>query len=261
MQTESKKAILIVSFGTTHNDTRAVTIDAIEQAAREAFPQYQIYRGWTSKMIISRLKKRDNIHIPTVSEAMAAMSKDGITDVIVQLTHIINGIENEQMIADALAFQKSFHSIRFGNPLLTTTQDHHKAIRAIAHEFPDLPADTALVLMGHGTTHFANSVYAALDYTFKDLGYSNIFLGTVEAYPSMESLIKMVKSYGAKKIILAPFMIVAGDHAKNDMSGEDEDSWYYQFKQAGYDVKCVLKGLGEYPEIRDLLMEHISDVI
>ena len=246
VNTETKKAILAVSFGTSHEDTRKVTIDAIEDSMRQAFPEYPVYRAWTSKMIIRKLKNRDNIIVPTVKEAMEQMAADGITDVLVQPTHVINGIENDRMKEDALSFRDSFHSISFGDPLLTTEDDSHKVIAAIAREFSHITKDQALVFMGHGTTHFANSIYAALDYTFKDKGYHNFFLGTVEAYPSMESLKKMVKAYRPKEVVLAPFMIVAGDHAKNDMAGDDPESWYSQFKDEGYEVKTVLKGLGEY---------------
>ena len=217
---ETKKAILAVSFGTSHNDTRKVTIDAIERDMQEAFSDYMLYRAWTSKMIIKKLKNRDNVHVFTVREAMEQMKKDGITDVLIQPTHVINGIENDLMKEDALAYRDDFHSITFGDPLLTSAEDNLAVIQAIADEFSDLAQDQVLVLMGHGTTHYANSIYAALDYTFKDKGYKNIFLGTVEAYPSMESLMRMVKEYNPSKVVLAPFMIVAGDHAKNDMAGE-----------------------------------------
>lgn len=254
---EMKKAILAVSFGTSHDDTRKVTIDAIEQEMQAAFPDYPLYRAWTSKMIIRKLKERDQIHINTVKEAMEQMRMDGITDVLIQPTHVINGIENDLMKEDALSYREYFHSISLGDPLLTSEQDSLKVIEAITQEFSDLKKDEVLVLMGHGTTHFSNSVYAALDYTFKDRGFPNIFLGTVEAYPSMETLLKMVNAYGPSKVILAPFMIVAGDHAKNDMAGDDPDSWYSQFKAAGYEVRPVIKGLGEYPGIRKLLVEHL----
>lgn len=255
---EMKKAILAVSFGTSHDDTRKVTIDAIEQEMQAAFPDYPLYRAWTSKMIIRKLKERDQIHINTVKEAMEQMRMDGITDVLIQPTHVINGIENDLMKEDALSYREYFHSISLGDPLLTSEQDSLKVIEAITQEFSDLKKDEVLVLMGHGTTHFSNSVYAALDYTFKDRGFPNIFLGTVEAYPSMETLLKMVNAYRPSKVILAPFMIVAGDHAKNDMAGDDPDSWYSQFKAAGYEVRSVIKGLGEYPGIRRLLVEHLS---
>ena len=260
VNTETKKAILAVSFGTSHEDTRKVTIDAIEDSMRQAFPEYPVYRAWTSKMIIRKLKNRDNIIVPTVKEAMEQMAADGITDVLVQPTHVINGIENDRMKEDTLSFRDSFHSISFGDPLLTTEDDSHKVIAAIAREFSHITKDQALVFMGHGTTHFANSIYAALDYTFKDKGYHNFFLGTVEAYPSMESLKKMVKAYRPKEVVLAPFMIVAGDHAKNDMAGDDPESWYSQFKDEGYEVKTVLKGLGEYEGIRSLFIDHIRAI-
>lgn len=261
MNQQEKKAILVVSFGTSHDDTRAVTIDAIEDDVKKAYPDYKIYRAWTSKMIMAKILKRDGIKIMNVTEAMEQMKADGITEVIIQPTHVINGIENDLMKEDALAFQKDFESIKFGNPLLTSESDNESVIKSIAEEFSSLKEDEVLVLMGHGTTHYANAIYAALDYEFKDKGHSNIFLGTVEAYPSMETLLKMVTVYAPKKVVLAPFMIVAGDHAKNDMSGEDEDSWYNQFKNAGYEVSCVLKGLGEYPAIRQLFLKHIADVM
>ncbi len=257
---ETKKAILAVSFGTSHNDTRKITIDAIEKDMQEAFPEYALYRAWTSKMIIKKVRTRDGVHIYTVKEAMEQMLQDGITDVLIQPTHVINGIENDLMKEDALAFQENFHSISFGDPLLTTEKDNLAVINSITSEFQNLKSDEVLVLMGHGTTHYANSIYAALDYTFKDKGYQNIFLGTVEAYPSMESLLKMVHSYRPKKVILAPFMIVAGDHAKNDMASNDSSSWYSQFKAEGFEVEPVLKGLGEYSGIRKLFIDHLKAI-
>lgn len=258
MSDTTKKAVLAVSFGTSHNDTREVTIDAIEKDMQAAFPEYPLYRAWTSKMIINKVNKRDNVHIDTVKEAMERMRADGITDVLVQPTHVINGIENDIMKEEALSYREDFHSISFGDPLLTSEQDNREVIEAVAAEFSHLKEDEVLVLMGHGTTHYANSIYAALDYTFKDKGHKNIFLGTVEAYPSMESIMKLVKEYDPSKVVLAPFMIVAGDHAKNDMAGDDPESWYSQFKSAGYEVEPVLKGLGEYSGIRKILVKHLS---
>lgn len=260
MSTPTKKAILAVSFGTSHNDTRKVTIDAIEDDMKAAFPDYALYRAWTSKMIIKKLKNRDGVSICTVKEAMEQMKQDGITDVLVQPTHVINGIENDLMKEDALSFRDEFHSISFGEPLLTSEQDSLDVIHAITNEFSDLQKDEVLVLMGHGTTHYANAIYAALDYTFKDQGFKNIFLGTMEAYPSMETLMKMVKEYNPKKVILAPFMIVAGDHAKNDMAGDNPESWYSQFVAAGFETKTIVKGLGQYPGIRKILVEHLRAI-
>lgn len=258
---ERRSAILVVSFGTSYPSTRERTIDVIEQAIGDAYPQYAVYRAWTSKMIMAKLLKRDGIQIDNVTEAMTRMAADGITDVIIQPTHVINGIENDRMKEDALAFREQFHSISFGTPLLTSEADNESIIQAVCQEFSTLSQDEALVLMGHGTTHYANAIYAALDYTFKDKGFANIFLGTVEAYPSMESLLRQVKERNPRKVILAPFMIVAGDHARNDMSGEDPDSWRCQFENAGFPVECVLKGLGEYPAVRQMFIRHVADAI
>ena len=261
MNQENRKAILVVSFGTSYEATRKVTIEAIEKDIANAYPDYKLYRAWTSKMILAKLKKRDNLHISNVKEAMEEMIADGITDVIIQPTHVINGIENELMKEDALSYRESFHSIRFGTPLLTSEEDNQTVINAIAEEFSYLSEEEVLVLMGHGTTHYSNAIYAALDYAFKDKGHPNIFLGTVEAYPSMQSLMKMIKAYAPKKVVLAPFMIVAGDHAKNDMAGDDPESWYSQFVQEGFQVETVLKGLGEYKGIRELFVKHVADTL
>lgn len=261
MSQETTKAILVVSFGTSFEATRKSTIEAIESDIAGAYPDYRIYRAWTSKMIIAKLKKRDNIHVNTVKEAMEQMAADGIKEVIVQPTHVINGIENDLMKEDALFYRDSFASIKFGTPLLTSEEDSEAVIRAIANEFHDLGEDAALVLMGHGTTHYANSIYAALDYKFKDMGYPHIFLGTVEAYPSMDSLLRLLSSYRPKKVVLAPFMIVAGDHATNDMAGDDPDSWMNRFQEAGYETVPVLKGLGEYEDVRRLFVSHVKDAI
>ena len=263
MEKHTKKAILVVSFGTSVNETREKTIDRIEADIRNANPDAAIYRAWTSKMIIRKLKERDGVTIHTVKEAMEAMIQDGIRELIVQPTHIINGIENDLMKEDVLARKEAFEKIAFGDPLLTTTEDNVAVLQAVMSEFPALAEDEALVFMGHGTTHYANTVYAALDYTFKDVGYTRTFLGTVEAYPSMESLKKQLRALALKKVILAPFMVVAGDHANNDMSGEDEDSWKSQFVASGnFDrVDCQIAGLGRIAAVEDLYVAHTKAAI
>lgn len=256
-----KKAILVVSFGTSHENTRAVTIDAIESEIASAFPDFAIYRAWTSGMIIRKILKRDHVKIFTVIEAMEQMLADGITDVIIQPTHVINGIENDLMKEHALSFRDAFRSIRFGTPLLTSEADNRAVIAAVTETFSSLSPKDALVLMGHGTTHYSNAIYAALDYQFKEMGYPNIFVGTVEAYPDMDTLLRLVDQTHPEQIYLAPFMIVAGDHAVNDMAGEDEESWQSQFQSLGYPVTCILKGLGEYEAIRKIFLQHIEDAL
>lgn len=259
--TNRKKAILAVSFGTSHEDTRKKTIDVIEADIEETFSGYALYRAWTSKIIIKKLLKENGTHIYTVTEAIEQMIADGIQQLIVQPTHIINGIENDIMKEEVLAFREQFDTISFGTPLLTTDEDNKQVIEALLQEFPDLKKEEALVLMGHGSTHYANAIYAALDYTFKDMGYENVFVGTVEAYPSMETTLRLVKEYAPEHVILTPFMIVAGEHAKNDMASMDKDSWKCRFEAAGFKVTCVVKGLGEYKGIRNVLLRHIEEAI
>ena len=226
-----KKAILVVSFGTSHENTRAVTIDAIESEIASAFPGFAIYRAWTSGMIIRKILKRDHVKIFTVIEAMEQMLADGITDVIIQPTHVINGIENDLMKEHALSFRDAFRSIRFGTPLLTSEADNRAVIAAVTETFSSLSPR------------------------------NDIFVGTVEAYPDMDTLLRLVDQTHPEQIYLAPFMIVAGDHAVNDMAGEDEDSWQSQFQSLGYPVTCILKGLGEYEAIRKIFLQHIEDAL
>lgn len=251
-----KTGVLVVSFGTSHNDTREKTIDAIEQLIADAYPDSRTYRAWTSGMIIRKLRERDGYEVDTVEQAMRRMQADGVTRIIVQPTHIVNGIENDRMKRDVLKYADQFGSIRFGTPLLTEDADSETVVTGVMKEFPGLHPDTALIFMGHGTTHYANAIYAALDYKFKDMGYPNVFVGTVEAYPSMETLKKMVKEGGYCRVILTPFMIVAGEHAKNDMASDDSESWKGQFEAEGLEVSCVVKGLGEYGDIRQMFLKH-----
>lgn len=254
-----KKAILAVSFGTSFEETRKKTIDRIEDDIRRAYPDCSLYRAWTSKMILKKILKRDKIHICNVKEAMEQMMQDGVTELIVQPTHIINGIEYDLMKEDVLSYKEHFVCIRFGAPLLTSEQDKREAIEALMAEWDFLSDEEILVLMGHGTTHEANAVYESLDTAFKDMGYPNVFLGTVEAHPTIASLLKQVLPLSPKKIHLAPFMIVAGDHAQNDMAGDDPDSWYCQFRNEGLPVECHLKGLGEYVGIRRIFLRHVAE--
>ena len=255
MNTKNTKSILVVSFGTSYDDTREKTIDKLEEDLQNAFPDRKFYLAWTSKMIIKKIWKRDGIKIHTVTEAMEEMLADGIRDVVIQPTHILGGVENDFMTEDAMAFADQFDSIVIGDPLLIETEDYFATIDAVTAEY-DVPKDEALVFMGHGTTHQTNSVYAALDYMFKDSGHENYFMGTVEAYPEFENMLKLLKKSPYQKVTLAPFMIVAGDHANNDMAGDEDDAWKTMLEKEGYEVSCVLKGLGEIPAIRRIFTEH-----
>ncbi len=251
------KAILVVSFGTSHEDTRAKTIDAIERDMAVAYPELSIYRAFTSKKIISILAKRDGIKVNTVAEAMMVMKADGIKEVIVQPTHILNGIENELMIKEVSRHDHEFVSVKIGAPLLTRTQDYWDVIDAFSTSLPKMDVDQACLCMGHGTEHHTNATYAALDYMFKAKGHENIHVACVEGYPELDDLMDTLHKKGYKKLILKPFMIVAGDHAKNDMAGDEEDSWKQILEKEGFEVTCIMEGLGELSGIRDILVSHV----
>lgn len=255
-----KKAILVVSFGTSYNDTRDATIGAIEKAIADKNPEYEVRRAFTSQIIIDKLKERDNLEIDNVKQAMERLIADGVGTLICQPTHVMNGFEYDDMKREVEAYAQNFETLKFGTPLLTATQDYRDVVTAIQQEF-SVPEDTALVLMGHGTEHFANNTYAALAYHFNHSGSKNIFVGTVEGFPDLDSTIADVKALGVKKVILAPLMVVAGDHATNDMAGDEEGSWKTVFKSEGFEVECVLKGLGEYPSIQDLYVAHVAQAI
>lgn len=255
-----KKAILVVSFGTSYNDSRDATIGAIESDIANANPDYEVRRAFTSQIIIDKLKKRDNLEIDNVTQAMERLVADEIGTVIVQPTHVMHGFEYDDMKREVEAFADHFETLKFGDPLLTTTQDYTDSVAAIKDQF-QVADDTALVLMGHGTEHFANNTYAALAYHFNLDGDKNIFVGTVEGFPDLDTTIEQVKALGVQKVQLAPFMVVSGDHATKDMAGDEEGSWKTAFKAQGFEVDCVLNGMGEYQSIRDIYVAHVARAI
>ena len=254
------KAILVVSFGTSYPETCEKTIGKIEEEIKEAYPEYEVYRAWTSGMIRKKVEKRDGIHILSVSEAMEQLHKKGIEEVYVQPTHVLNGIENDIMLKVVEAYRFFYKKIAVGTPLLTTQEDSERLVELMIKEWA-VKDDEMLVFMGHGTEHYANFIYPALNYQFQMKGKKNIAVGTVEGFPAVEDMIRMTKEVNPSKVILTPFMIVAGDHANNDLAGDEEDSWKSMFEAAGFETECVLKGLGEYPEVRQMFREHLEAVL
>ena len=254
-----KKAILAVSFGTSYPDTLHKTIAATEQALAEAFPGWEVRRAFTSGMIIRKLKERDGVEIENVSQAMDRLEQEGYTHVAVQSTHVMHGEEYEKMLSQLEPYRLRMQ-ISVGMPLLHSEGDYTSVAQALLNWLPPLDADEALVLMGHGTTHFANSAYAQMEHMLQGL-CDRVYLATVEGYPALDSVQRqLAKRPEIRRLMLAPFMLVAGDHAQNDMSG-DEDSWAEQLKNAGYPVRCILQGLGECPAIRALFVEHCRQAV
>ena len=252
---EQNKALLVVSFGTSYPETRAKTIEKLEAALQAAFPERKLYRAWTSGMIIDKVGKEQGLQVDTVAEALARMLADGVDDLLVQPTHILPGVENDLMLAELQAQAAKFAQLSVGQPLLAEAADMFKTIDVVVKELDGEP-DKALVLMGHGTSHQINPIYAALDYMFKDVGHTNIFVGTVEAYPALDNVLSLLAKTPYRRVRLAPLMIVAGDHAANDMAGDEPDSWKSRLQDAGYQVDCVLRGLGELDGIADIFVQH-----
>ncbi|MDD6767926.1 MAG: sirohydrochlorin cobaltochelatase [Coriobacteriaceae bacterium] len=258
-----KPAILVVSFGTSFNDSRHITIGAIESAIREKFPDYDVRRAFTSQIIIDKLKERDGVVIDNVEEALDRLVADKVQEIVVQPTHLMNGYEYDDLAKALESYKDKFKKIAFGEPLLSSDDDYYKVIAALAsvsERYDD--GKTALVFMGHGTEAESNKVYSTLQDKLTAEGKKNYFIGTVEATPTIEDVLKGVKAAGLKKAVLRPLMVVAGDHANNDMADlEDPESWASQLSAAGIEVECVLEGLGQIVEIDELYAAHAADAI
>jgi len=258
-----KKAILVVSFGTSYSDTRALTIDATEAKYREMYPDYEIVRAFTAQTIIDILEDRDGIEVMNVEEAFKYLKDEKFSDVTVQPTLVMNGAEYDDMIKVIEEEKENFISLKVGSPLLTHVEDYQAVVEALRDEveMSIQEEDEAVVFMGHGTHHHANSTYAALEYYFHDAGLKNVFVGTVEGYPIIDDVIERLNENNIKKVTLYPFMIVAGDHAENDMAGDEEDAWKTILKNEGFEVVTVLRGLGEDEAIQEIFLNHTEEAI
>jgi sirohydrochlorin cobaltochelatase len=255
-----KPVVLVVSVGTSVNDSREKTIGGIEKAIAAAYPDYEVRRAFTSQTIIDRVFKRDGITIDNVEEAMNRLEKDGVRDIIVQPTHIMEGFAYDDVMAEVQPFERNFASVTYGKPLLYHDDDYNQLIDLITAGTQHY-TDAAIVFMGHGTEHPANATYAKLDAALHARGFANYHIGTVESTPSLDDVIAAFEQIGAENVVLQPLMIVAGDHANNDMAGDDDDSWKTILTSKGYKVTTVLKGLGEDAGIQQMFVRHVSEVV
>jgi sirohydrochlorin cobaltochelatase len=190
---------------------------------------------------------------------MKMLKKEGYTDVLVQSLHIMNGQEYDDMYHTIMSYEKDFKSLKMGKALLTSEEDYKKTVEAFSKQFKD--TDEAIVLMGHGTHHEANAVYPTLEYMFRELGYDHVYVGTVEGFPSFDSIVTKLNEKAYNKVTLMPLMLVAGDHASNDMAGDEEDSWKVVLKKEGFEVEIYMHGMGEYLEIQNIFIDHAYDAL
>ncbi len=254
--------LLVVSFGTSYNASRWQTIGAIEKALAKAFPDYSVRRGFTSQIIIDHVAKRDGERIDNITEALDRAVANGVKHLAVQPTHLMPGFEYNDIVNEIASYADAFESISMGEPLLTSDADFAavaEAIVATAAEYDD--GETAICFMGHGTEAESNGVYAKLQELLTENGRKNYFIGTVEATPSLEDLVEAVGQGDYKRVVLQPLMVVAGDHAHNDMAGEDKDSWKSVFEAEGYEVLCILEGLGSLSGIQELYVQHAQAAV
>ena len=255
---DPEKALLVVSFGTSHEDTRKKTIAAIEEDLGRAFPDRGLYTCWTSRFLIKKVRNAGG-DVRSLEEALDLMKERGVRDLLVQPTHITAEVEYH-MLLDALKARKDdFETVRCGLPLLSSEADADAVASVMPQIFPMVKEDECLVLMGHGTGGSENEAYAMLARAFARAGLKNVVLGLVEAVPGIEETAERVKELAPKKVWLSPFMVVAGDHAVNDMAGDGEDSWKNVLRRQGSKVECIVRGMGEYPQLRENYVRHARE--
>ncbi|PRR85106.1 Sirohydrochlorin cobaltochelatase [Clostridium luticellarii] len=256
-----KKGILVVSFGTSILETLKSCIENTEQEIRNKFKGYEVRRAFTSGIIIRKLKREMGIEIDTVAEALLNMKNEGFSEVYVQPLHIMPGDEYDKIVLDVKKYGSFFDKLVVGRPVLYRKDDYVTAAKALENQLPLLKQNEAVVLMGHGSSHPGNAIYAMFQYVLEDMGMKNIFIGTVEGYPVIENIIPKLRDNKIEKVILMPFMVVAGDHALNDMAGDDSNSWKEILKSKGFEVSTYIHGLGENRAFQRIYVQHVEDCI
>ena len=256
----SDKALLVVSFGTSYPETRERTIGAIERKLAERFPDRDVHRAWTSQFLIKRVAKAEGIQVETPEQAMQRLAEEGVGDLIVQPTHLSDGYENQRMLETVRGFAGRFEKLAAGRPLLATEEDRDFTAQIMSRICLGKGAeDRALLLMGHGSEKHPVPVYRQLQEKIEERGMDNVFVGTVEGEPDFEEAKRRLDCSGYRKVVLAPLMIVAGDHARNDMAGSGPESWQNRLEAAGYETEVIMAGLGEYPQVQEMFVRHAAE--
>ena len=293
--------LLVVSFGTSYNDSRAEDIGGIEKALQEAYPDWAVRRAFTAQIIINHVYARDGEKIDNVDQALQRAVDNGVKNLVVQPTHLMHGAEYDELIETLEGYKDKFESVKVGEPLLGPVGENASAVNPDKESVTKAAVDeavsgsdydsldaaaadgTAFVFLGHGTSHQAAVTYDQMQEQMKQLGYKNVYIGTVEGKPedtAFPAVKKIVEDEGYTKVILRPLMVVAGDHANNDMAGDEEGSWYYGFVNGGEfevegtgetvdtgegfgadNVSCQIEGLGRIADIQKIYIAHTADAM
>lgn len=248
LQKGDKGAILITHFGTTHNDTRAVTLDAINKQIAQSFPELEVREAYTSRIVIKRLADNKEIYKLNPTEALEQLHRDGYTHILILPTSLTDGVEMASVNREAQCFKDSFKEVRVATPILFHEKDYENLVNVMLKESQP---DAATIWVGHGTYDVATAQYAMLDHLLLLSGQKNTIVGCVEGYPYFDQALTRLKETGLKKVVLRPLMIVAGEHAKEDIAGD----WQEQFSAMGFEVETKIVGLGELPAIQQLLVD------
>ena len=257
-----KKAILVISFGTSHLDTIEKTIDKVEGKIAETFKEYDVFRAFTSHMIIRALDKKYGIKINKPEEVLDNLYREGYKEIVIQPLHIISGEEFDYIKNVVRIYKQNFEILRLSRPLLYFENEEEKDYTSFINALDTfLPKSEGYVLVGHGTLHPSFATYGCLQNILSENDKENFLIGTIEGYPSVDNVIKRLRRLNIKDITLVPFLLVAGDHAKNDIAGDDEDSWKSILKANGFNVNVFLHGLGEFEAIWDMYINHLRETI
>ena len=259
-----KKAILVVSFGTSYLEPLKNSIENVENKIRNQFKDYDVYRAFTSHMIIKKLEIVHGLIVEKPEELLERLYIEGYEEVIIQPLHIIPGEEFSYIKNIEVYFKDKFKSIKVGRPIF-----YYQGIEGLPEDYSlfiksikgIIEGEEAVVMMGHGTVHPSNAVYGALQSVLNDEGYKNVFVGTIKGYPNFTSVLNKIKKRGIKKVLLMPLMLVSGNHAINDMTSEKENSWKSMLEAEGIEVKLWTKGLGEVDEFAQLYIDRVDDLI
>ena len=255
-----KPAILVTSFGTSYASSRHATIGAIESDIREAYANYDVRRAFTAQTVIDHIESDTGRHIDNFEEAMDKLVNEGVKEVIVQPTHLMDGFEYQDIAKSLESYKSKFTKCALGAPLLATKEDQVAVAQAVKEASKQYEGEgVAICLMGHGTEAESNKIYATMQQIFTELGYNNYFVTTVEATPTFDDMIKAAKDAGYTKAVLRPFMVVAGDHATNDMADtKDPESLASKMIASGFEVQCVLEGLGQLVGVDEVYVQHVK---